>query len=101
MHGSHFAQIHAHRVIRALGRLLGLGLSGDLLLDFDEVAALALALFVGLFAGLFLFAGSTPSLLVSWVSTTFTPISRNMASTSSICSELTSSEDPIIQIRSP
>src|SRR5262249_24238285 len=36
--------------------------------------------------------GSAPSWLVSWVSTTFTPISRNMASTSSICSELTSSE---------
>ncbi len=36
--------------------------------------------------------GSSPSLLVSSVSTRLTPISLNMASTSSICSELTSSE---------
>ena len=35
---------------------------------------------------------SSPSSLGSSVSTTFTPISLNMASTSSICSELTSSE---------
>jgi hypothetical protein len=36
--------------------------------------------------------GSAPSLLVSWVSTKLTPIARNITSTSSICSELTSSE---------
>src|SRR5262249_48153200 len=46
------AQIHAHRIIRALGRLLGLGLSRDLLLDLDQSAALALSLFVGLLARL-------------------------------------------------
>src|SRR5262249_15658262 len=39
-----------YRIIRALGRLLGLGLGGDLLLDLDQFAALALAL--GLLVGL-------------------------------------------------
>src|SRR5262249_1296364 len=83
---AHFAQIHAHRMLRALGRLLGLGFGRDLLLDLDQLAALALGLFVGLLARLLaVFAG--PS-----VSTTLTPISLNMASTSSICSELISSE---------
>src|SRR5262249_42763575 len=49
---AHFAQIHAHRIIRALGRLLGLGFGRDLLLDLDQLAALALGLFVGLLARL-------------------------------------------------
>src|SRR5215813_1910764 len=49
---THLAQIHAHRIIGALGRLLGLGLGRDLLLDLDEFAALALALLVRLFARL-------------------------------------------------
>src|SRR5437667_9636856 len=52
LHRAHFAQIHAHRIIRALGRLLGLGLGRDLLLDLDQLAALALGLFVGLLARL-------------------------------------------------
>ena len=50
LHRAHFAQIHAHRIIRALGRLLGLGLGRDLLLDLDQLAALALGLLVGLLA---------------------------------------------------
>src|SRR5262249_52209087 len=49
---AHFAQIHAHRIVRALGRLLGLGLSRDLLLDLYQFAALAPGLFVGLLARL-------------------------------------------------
>src|SRR5262249_11978075 len=53
LHRTHFAQIHAHRIIRALGRLLGLGLGRDLLPDLDQLAALALGLFVGLLARLF------------------------------------------------
>src|SRR5262249_56204968 len=52
LHRAHFAQVHAHRIIRALGRLLGLGLGRDLLLNFDQFAALALGLFVGLLARL-------------------------------------------------
>ena len=48
LHRAHFAQIHAHRIVGALGRLLGLGLGRDLLLDFDQLAALALGLLVGL-----------------------------------------------------
>src|SRR6478672_1385370 len=47
LHRGHFAQIHAHRIIRALGRLLGLGFGRDLLLDLDQFAALAPGLFVG------------------------------------------------------
>src|SRR5256885_9762377 len=38
--------------VRALGWLLGLGLGRDLLLDLDQLAALALGLFVGLLARL-------------------------------------------------
>jgi hypothetical protein len=38
LHRAHFAQIHAHRIIRALGRLLGLGRGRDLLLDLDQFA---------------------------------------------------------------
>src|SRR5262249_40222812 len=52
LHRAHFAQIHAHRIIRALGRLLGLGLGRDLLLDLGQFAALAPGLFVGLLARL-------------------------------------------------
>src|SRR6266478_1587410 len=52
LHRAHFAQIHAHRIIRALGRLLGFGLGRDLLLDLDQLAALALGLFLGLLARL-------------------------------------------------
>src|SRR5215470_7035676 len=50
LHRAHLAQIHAHWIVRALGRLLGLRLGRDLLLDLDQFAALALALFVGLLA---------------------------------------------------
>src|SRR6516225_6459569 len=52
LHPAHFAQVHAHRIIRALGRLLGLGLGRDLLLDLDQLAALAPGLFLGLLARL-------------------------------------------------
>src|SRR6266446_1942528 len=52
---THFAQIHAHWIVGAFGRLLGLGLGRDLLLHLDQLAALALGLFVGLFARLFAF----------------------------------------------
>src|SRR5262249_26884640 len=41
-----------HWIVRAFGRLLGLGLGRDLLLNLDQVAALALGLFVGLVARL-------------------------------------------------
>src|SRR5215475_9703130 len=58
LHRAHFAKIHAHRIIGALGWLLGLDLAGDLLLDLDQLATLALGLLVRLFARLFaLFAG--------------------------------------------
>src|SRR6516225_9857221 len=50
LHRAHFAQIHAHRIIRALDRLLGLGLVRDLRWDLDEVTALALGLLLDLFA---------------------------------------------------
>src|SRR5262249_16318697 len=97
---AHFAQIHAHRIIRALGRLLGLGLGRDLLLDLGQFAALAPRLFVVLLPPLLaLFPpllspspSSPPFLLASSVSTTLTPIWLRIASTSLICYELTSSE---------
>src|SRR5229473_526854 len=41
---------HRPAIIASLGRLLGLGLGRDLLLNLDQLAALALALFVGLLA---------------------------------------------------
>src|SRR5262249_46771055 len=54
LHRAHFAQVHAHRIIRAFGRLRP---SRDLLLNLDEFAALASGLFLGLRARLlFLFA---------------------------------------------
>src|SRR5262249_57758888 len=53
LHRAHFAQIHAHRIIRALGGFLGLGFGRDLLLDLDQLAALALGLLLGLLALLF------------------------------------------------
>ena len=46
-HRAHFAQIHPHRVVGALGRLLGLGLGGGLGGDLDDLAAFGL-LFLGL-----------------------------------------------------
>ena len=55
LHRAHFAQIHAHGIVGALGRLLGLGLGRDLLLDFDQLAAFALGFLVGLFALLLAF----------------------------------------------
>src|SRR5262249_45531742 len=87
LHRAHFAQIHAHRIIRALGRLLGLGLSRDLCWTSTSSPLSLSASSSGSSP-----SSRSPSLLVSSVSTTLTPISLNMASTSSICSELTSSE---------
>src|SRR2546430_1923614 len=83
-HRSHRAQIRAHGIVGALWRFLDLGLGQDFLLDLDQLAALTLGLFVGLLVRpLSLFARLlSPSLLVSSVSTTLTPISLNMASTS-------------------
>src|SRR5262249_12021411 len=51
---AHLAQVHAHGIVGALGRLLGLGLGRDLLLDFDQLAALGLRLLVRLLALAFL-----------------------------------------------
>src|SRR5262249_28387522 len=55
LHRAHLAQIHANRIVGAPRRLLGLGLGRDLLLDLDQLAALALgllALLLALFARL-------------------------------------------------
>ena len=52
LHRAHFPQVHPYRVIGALGRLLGLGLGRDLLLDLDQVAAPALGPLVALLARL-------------------------------------------------
>ena len=57
LHRAHFTQIHAHGVVGALGRLLGLGLGRDLLLDLDQLAALAFRLLVRLLALPFLVPG--------------------------------------------
>ena len=56
-HRAHFPQVHADRVIGALGRLLGLGLGGNLLLNLDQIAALGLGLVLGLLALLLLVVG--------------------------------------------
>ena len=56
-HRAHLAQIHADGIVRALGRLLGLGLGRDLLLDLDQLAALAFRLLLGLLALPFLVRG--------------------------------------------
>ena len=87
LHRAHFAQIHAHGIVGALGRLLGLGLGRQLGLHLDQFAAFALGFLFRLLAG-----GASSSGSASSFSTTLTPISLNIASTSSICSELTSSE---------
>ena len=57
LHRAHLAQIHADGIVRALGRLLGLGLGRDPLLDLDQLAALAFRLLVGLLALPFLVRG--------------------------------------------
>ena len=53
---AHFAQIHSHRIVSALGRLLGFGLGRRLRRDLDQFAGLALLLF-GLLAGFLFFLG--------------------------------------------
>ena len=60
LHRAHLAQIHAHRIVGALGRLLGLGLGRDLLLDLDQLAALALGLVLGSSRGLLLVVARPP-----------------------------------------
>jgi hypothetical protein len=50
LHRAHFAQVHAHGIVGALGRLLGLGFGGDCALNLDQLAALGFHLFFGLFA---------------------------------------------------
>ena len=57
LHRAHLTQIHAYGIVGALGRLLGLGLGRDLLLDLDQFAALAFRLLVGLLALPFLVRG--------------------------------------------
>src|ERR1700722_12646946 len=44
LHRAHFAQIHADRIVGALGRLLGFGFCRRLRRDFDELAGFALFL---------------------------------------------------------
>src|SRR5580704_4631560 len=44
LHRAHFAQIHADRIVGALGRLLGFGFGRRLRRDFDELAGLTLFL---------------------------------------------------------
>ena len=44
LHRAHLAQIHADRIVGALGRLLGLGFGHRLRRDFDQLAGLALFL---------------------------------------------------------
>ena len=83
---AHLAQIHAHRIVGALGRLLGLGFGQRLRRDLDELAGLALLL-LGLLARF-----SSSSVSASSVSTTLMPISLIIASMSSIFSEVTSSD---------
>ena len=56
LHRTHFPQIHAHGIVGALGRLLGLGLDRNLLLHFDQLAALAFRFLLGLLALLLLVA---------------------------------------------
>ena len=86
---AHFAQIHADGVVGALGGLFGRGFGRKRpLLDLHHLAVLALGLLLGLLAGATCSSGSASS-----VSTTLTPISLNFARMSSICSDLTSSED--------
>ena len=85
---AHLAQVHAHRIVGAVGRLLG-GLAdrdGPGRRRLDEFAALGLLL-VGRSAA----AGRWPS-SASSDSTTLMPISESWPSTSSICSEVNSSE---------
>ena len=53
---AHFAQIHPHRVVGALGRLLGFGLGRRLRRDLDQFAALGL-LFLRLLAGALFLVG--------------------------------------------
>jgi hypothetical protein len=50
LHRAHLTQVHPYRIVGALGRLLGLGLGRDLLLDLDQLATLALGLLVGFLA---------------------------------------------------
>ena len=49
-HRAHLAQVHADGIIRALDRLLGLGLGRNLLPDLDQLAALALRFLLGFLA---------------------------------------------------
>ena len=84
---AHLAQIHAHRIVGAVGRLACLGLLGDRggpprPARGPRRVALARRLLLGARLGL----------LVSSDSTTLMPMSLSMAIVSSICSEVTSSE---------
>jgi hypothetical protein len=47
-HRTHFAQIHPHWVVGAVGRLLGLGLGWHPALNFDQFGAFGFCLYFGL-----------------------------------------------------
>ena len=80
---AHLAQIHAHRIVGAVGRLLLGGRGGD-------GGAGLLGELVGVFLGVGRCRGSASS--PSSSSTTLMPMSESIAMVSSICSEVTSSD---------
>ncbi len=86
LHGAHLAQIHAHRIVGAIGRLLLLAGCKCGAASRREFAAFAFAL-VG---AVIVVAGG--SLLGFLSSMTLMPMSESMDIVSSICSEVTSSE---------
>ena len=81
---AHFAQIHAHRIVGALGRLFLLGGGERLRLGLDHFAAGSSSSSSSCSSAAFSVSPSSPS--ASSVSTTLMPISLSIAMMSSICS---------------